>query len=142
MNKNLIEENKNKPKDEIMKINEIYLVKPISSERYGKTDKFLFTFSMSGFTDPEWREIFVNNYDSDNIKFSGSELTITCKANELEQIVTQIKDAMSSANKVYKERKEKLLKEIELYNQKEKDLENKKKQEEYEVKEMFKNFKI
>lgn len=142
MNQSLIDQNKNKSIDEIMKISEIYLVEPISSKRYGVTEKFIFTFSISGFTDPEWREIFTKNYNSDKVKFSGSEFILTCKANELEKIILQVKPCLSLTNKTYKERREKLIEAIEENNINKKKIDNDKKQEEDEVDNMFKNFKV
>jgi len=142
MNQDVIDKNKDKPIDEIMKISEIYLVEPISSERYGITEKFIFTFSISGFTDPEWREIFTKNYNSDKAKFSGSQFILTCKSEELEKIVNQVKPCISLTNKIYKEKKEELIEAINKHNSKEIALKTEKKEEEINVKVMFKNFKI
>ena len=141
MDSKSFEKLKNMPPEEIMKVGEVKLVKPAASKRANE-EEFAFTFEISAFTDPDWRDIFEKHYGSKKVQFHGSQLTLTCKPTDLESEVPKVKLIMMSTNQDYLARRERLLSEIAAKNETERTAAVNRNLEESEVDAMFQSFKV
>ncbi len=141
MDQGLINRHKGMSAENIMKVKEIALVAPTTSKRKND-EEFEFTFTTTGFTDPEWRDIFKKHYGSEKARFHGSELTRTCKTTDLESEISRVKVLIMSTNEDYQKKREELIRIIEENKIAEKEAAINKNLEESEVQEMFSNFKV
>lgn len=132
---------KKMPIEEIMKVGNVKLIKPVSSKRENE-EEFSFIFEVNTFTDPEWRSIFFKQYSSGKAAFKGSNFSLICKPTDLDSEVMEIKRLIGMTNEEYSKQREGLIKKLESEKEVEKNILINKNIEENQVSEMFKNFRV
>lgn len=90
-----------KPSNRRFHIPEIKLISKLGYQvNHNKTVSFV--FKLSSHTDPDWRNIFHRHFEKDITDFSGDEITIVAKPEELENKIKSLKDALRLTNHEYK----------------------------------------